>query len=109
MKFIYYINNIFFGLTLLGYLTIIYGMYLQILLGCIQLLFFIVLLFNYHKFSQRIKEHLTTYGILTSFFLLWFFLNNHTLGITILFIMIAPMLIATYFTYIVYQLNQKVL
>lgn len=116
MKFIYYTNNIFYYLTLVLYLTIIYGMFMQILLGGVQVILFLVLLFNYNKFSERIKQHLSTYGILSTIFLLIFFsilgyktdiLENSIL--LILFFILIPMSLGTYFTYIVYQLKKQVL
>ena len=117
MKFIYYTNNIIYYLTLVLYLTIIYGMFMQVFLGGIQVILFFVLLFNYDKFSERIKQHLSTYGILSTLFLLLFFgLLNYTdtiLSNSIYFsiglYIVIPMSLGTYFTYIVYQLKQQLL
>ncbi|WP_420574752.1 hypothetical protein [Kordia sp.] len=116
MKFIYYTNNIFYYITLALYLTIIYGMFMQILLGGIQIILFFVLLFNFDKFSEKIKQHLSIYGILSTIFLLCFFYWV-TIGegsplsgtLTMCLIILLPMSLGTYFTYIVYQLKQQVL
>ena len=116
MKFIYYTNNVVFSSTLVLYLTVIYGMFMQIILGGIQIILFFILLFNYDKFSEKIKKHLSIYGALTTIFLLFFFFainyENTIYGNTILSIglfILVPLSIATYFTYIVYQLKQHVL
>ncbi|WP_298422257.1 hypothetical protein [uncultured Kordia sp.] len=111
MKFIYYTNNTIYGLTLLGYLTIILGLYMQILLGVIQILFFLVLLFNYDKFSKNIKDHLSIYGttILLYFIFILYMKNNIYPEYGILISILIPMTIGTYFTYIVSQLKQQVL
>ncbi|MGH1383318.1 hypothetical protein [Kordia sp.] len=110
MKFIYNINGIIYSITLLLYLTIILGMYMQIVLGIFQVLFFLILLFNYDKFSEKIKSHLTIYGVLTGVYLLWFFSGFYPKDDwMLLLITLVPMSIGTYFTYIVYKVNQKVL
>lgn len=110
MKFIYYTNNTVYSITLLLYLTIIFGMYMQILLGIVQLLLFFTLLFNYKKFSEKMKSHLIIYGMLTGGYLLWFFSGLHLQDSLMLFLItLVPMSIASYFTYIVYQLKQNVL
>ena len=110
MKFIYNINGITYSITLLLYLTIILGMYMQIVLGFVQVLLFLILLFNYDKFSEKIKSHLTIYGVLTGIYLVWFFSGIHPKSDwTLLLVTLVPMSIGTYFTYIVYKVNQKVL
>jgi len=109
MKFIYYTNNIILGLTLLGYTMIIPGLMMQFVLGGIQVLFFFVLLFNYNKFSKKMKKYLHIYGVLASSFLLWYFIDIKTFSSSFLMTILFPMSIASYFTYIVYQLKQNVL
>lgn len=116
MKFIFYTNNTFYYLTLVLYLTIIYGMYMQIILGAIQVILFFVLLFNYNKFSRKIKKYLSIYGILTTIYLVLFFgiLSSNLIDVAsvlpfIIAIILIPMSLGTYFTYIVYQLKKQVL
>ena len=114
MKFIYYTNGSIYLLTILGYFTIYLGMLMQMVLGLSQVLFFLILLLNFNKFSKQIKKHLMTYGILTGLLLLLFFFGDpfvRTLDrtVSIVLVFFLPMVIGTYFTYIVYQLNQKVL
>jgi multisubunit Na+/H+ antiporter MnhE subunit len=83
---------------------------MQIVLGFVQVLLFLILLFNYDKFSEKIKSHLTIYGVLTGCYLLWFFSGYHPKNDwMLLLITLVPMSIGTYFTYIVYQLKKKVL
>lgn len=109
MKFIYHTNKIVYIITVALYITVIYGMLFQILLGAIQVIFFFVLLFNYDKFSKEIKQHLGIYGALSGIFLVVFFSSLEFFGQNFLLIIFIPMGIATYFTYIVYQLKQRVL
>ncbi|AXG67949.1 hypothetical protein KORDIASMS9_00131 [Kordia sp. SMS9] len=114
MKFIYHINNIVFALTILGYTLIIPGLFMQLVLGIIQLIFFIVLLCNYDKFSKRIQDHLKIYGAVASLSLLLFFngdLINTALNTSIVpvFSIIIPLGIAGYFTYIIVELEKRVL
>lgn len=114
MKFIYYTNNIVLALTVLGYSFIFPGMFMQFILGILQVLFFIVLLFNYDKFSERIQKHLQSYGIITGIFLMIFFISvgfDNLLNSTTWFLItiLIPMSIAGYFTYIVAELEKRVL
>lgn len=114
MKFIYYTNNIVITLTILGYTVLFPGLMMQAVLGGIQVLFFIILLFNYHKFSQQIKEHLLIYGTLTTVFLLLFFFGESLMKSLntiahVIVIVIMPLSIASYFTYILMKLNKRVL
>lgn len=90
-------------------------MFMQILLGGIQVILFFVLLFNYDKFSERIQNHLITYGVISTLFLLFFFYSMSvgespivSLGITFWSIILIPMSLGTYFTYIVYQLKKQI-
>ena len=109
MKFIYDINKIFYILTLGLYITVYLGMLMQILLGGVQLILFFVLLFNYDKFTKIMQQHLLIYGMLSILFLIFFFTAFELLGQNWLLIIFIPMGIATYFTYITYQLKQQVL
>jgi len=111
MKFIYYTNTIVLGLTILGYSMIYPGILMQIPLGGIQVLFFFVLLFNYDKFSKKIKKHLAIYGLVTSCYLLLIFADHNISipSIGIAAITLVPMSIAIYFTYIIHKLKTKVL
>jgi hypothetical protein len=110
MRFIYYTNNTLFVLTLLGYTVIIPGLAMQMVLGVIQVLFFIVFLFNYEKFSKGMKQQLVTYGMLMITYLFIFFNASDPYSEGKWFLLVfVPMIIGSYFTYIVHQLNQRVL
>ena len=109
MKFIYYTNNIVYGTTILLYMTIIFGMYMQVLLGIVQVLLFLVLLFNYNKFTNIIQRHLQIYGIGVVIYFTIFFICIQLNVNSLWFLFVTPMLIATYFTYIVHELKQQVL
>ncbi|WP_298518786.1 hypothetical protein [uncultured Kordia sp.] len=109
MKFIYYTNNIILGLTILGYSMLFPGLMMQIVLGGIQVLFFFILLFNYNKFSKKIKTHLLIYCVLATSCLLCYYGATQIFSNNIYILIFLPMSIAIYFTYIVFELNQKVL
>ena len=115
MKTLHYINCFFYLLTLMPYLTVIYafiGMYAQFILGIAQILLAILVLFHKKKLNRIIKKHISNYWIATLTNLLVIlilfktnFTNNET--ITILFLFIIPMLIASYFVYITYLIQKK--
>ncbi|MCH2194078.1 hypothetical protein [Kordia sp.] len=109
MKFIYYTNNIILALTVLGYSMLFPGLMMQVVLGGIQVLFFLVLLFNFNKFSKKIKTHLLIYCMLTIFCLSLYYGSSPKFGKNLFSLIMLPMGIASYFTYIVYKLNQTVL
>ncbi len=111
MKFIYNTNGVIYSITLLLYLTIYFGLLMQILLGIVQVIFFFVLLFNYDKFSETIQSHLKIYGVLSGIYLVCLFSGFYPKDnwIILLLITLVPMSIGGYFTYIVHQLNKKVL
>ncbi|WP_430411965.1 hypothetical protein [Kordia sp.] len=107
MKFIYYINKIAFIITIGLYITVYLGMLMQVLLGGVQVIFFFILLFNYDKFTKIMQRHLLTYGTLSAVFLICFFSSTEFFGQNWIFLIFIPMSLATYFTYIVYQLKQQ--
>ncbi len=109
MKSIYRINNIAYIFTIVLYITVYLGMLMQVLLGGIQILLFFILLFNFDKFTKVIQRHLLAYGMLSAIFLMCFFSSTEFFGQNWIFLIFIPMGIATYFTYIVYQLKQQVL
>ena len=103
MKIIYYLNKFVFIITLVLYLTLVYGLFAQIILGVIQVLSAIILFSYWKKFDRSIKNKvlyywlaITIYGILWLFN--WEFLNNWSLIIFV--IILFPMAIASYFFYI---------
>lgn len=100
---------------MIPYITIyyvVYGMYAQFLLGIIQLLIAIILLFFKKNFTSTIKRHLINYWksvIIIAFILLIICIsNNLNDSITpIVIVFIIPMLIATYFVYITYLIQKQ--
>ena len=53
MKIIYYINKIILLLTAILYITIFYGLYAQIVLGFIQVLSSLILLFFWKRINKK--------------------------------------------------------
>lgn len=71
---------------------------MQMFLGIIQVLFFLVLLFNYDKFSNEIKNLLLIYGMLTiTYALIFFQLPEAYQKGNWLLIAIIPMIIGSFF------------
>lgn len=103
MKKIYIINKISFIITLVLYLTIVFGLYAQIVLGAIQVLSSLFLIIFWKKISKKSKEKIFIYWILVSIYGVCWFSDwaNFDETFTIIFgVMIVPMSIATYFFYI---------
>ncbi|WP_298422259.1 hypothetical protein [uncultured Kordia sp.] len=115
MKDIYHINKIFYIITVGLYITVIYGLLMQFLLGCLQVLLFSILIFNFSKHPKVLQKHLIIYGVITGLYLMFYFSHNHFSIVHFkqkwTSLVLIPMSLGTYFTYIVYQLknakNQK--
>nr|WP_321237423.1 hypothetical protein [uncultured Psychroserpens sp.] len=103
MKIIYNINFAAFFITLALYVTIIYGMFSQMILGAIQVLSAAMLFLFWKNFSEKTKEHLSIYWVIISIYgICWLFdwkSFNETF-MTVFGVMILPMGIAGYFLYI---------
>ena len=94
------INKGVFFLTLGLFITIYLGFLLEILLGIVQVLSSLVLIFFWKQFSKNVKEKLINYWVVTGVYLLlwfidWKFLNDWI--ICIVGVGLIPMGIAIYF------------
>lgn len=103
MKKMYNINKFALIITLMLYLTIVFGLYAQIVLGAIQILSSLLLIIFWKKLSKKSKQKLFIYWILVSFYGLCWFSDwvhfNETF--TLIFgIIVVPMSLAGYFFYI---------
>ncbi len=115
MKTLHYINCFFYLITIVPYITIhyfLYGMYAQFILGIAQIVIALIISLYFKKHSRINKKHVSNYWIATFTNLLAIpilfktnFTNNYT--ITILFLFIIPMLIASYFDYITYSIQKQ--
>ncbi|MDT7832246.1 hypothetical protein RQM59_07630 [Flavobacteriaceae bacterium S356] len=101
-----YLNRFIFGITALLYLTIVYGLYAQIVLGGFQLITAFILLFLLPKLTNKQKNNLLKYWlIVVAYGLLWFTgLFSASIEFWIGFIII-PLSIAIYFTVILESLK----
>lgn len=104
------LNKWSYGITLVLYLTIYFGLLAQIALGAIQVILALILFARFKKIDRKIKPLLLIYAVITSIYLTVFFLfDSMDLGgsdfLHIGFYMVCPMLIATYFVYITYKLK----
>ncbi|MEH6536417.1 MAG: hypothetical protein V7719_08505 [Psychroserpens sp.] len=103
MKIIYNINKVAFIITLALYVTVIYGMFSQMILGGIQVISATILFLFWKNFSKKTKEHLSIYWAISSIYgICWLFKWNsfNETFILVFGIMILPMAIAGYFLYI---------
>lgn len=112
MKAIHQINIGFFAFTAGLYLTIYLGLLAQIILGVIQLTIGLYLVIcKYNSIQRRSQIHLKAYWTITLVYLAsLFFVKDLSFDSTpfwVLYLMVAPMAIATYFTTLVYQLYKK--
>ena len=103
MKIIYQLNKGVLILTLVLYLTLILGLYAQMVLGTIQLLSALFLFLRWNIFSIQTKKQLTIYWVIvilygTCWLFEWTFINE--LALLIIGIIIIPLSIAGYFLYI---------
>lgn len=103
-----YINRVFMGLTALLYLTIVFGLYAQVLLGIYQVLIAMFLAMNWLKLTETSRRKLGAYALVVGIYvLLWFipgFKNNDLIWLKIA---IVPMIIAVYFTYILESIRTR--
>lgn len=109
MKYLHLLNVWSYTITLLLYLTFYFGLIAQFVLGIIQLIIFIYLLFNIKKFSKKLKNKLFMYlaMVLAYAAAAYFMASFKTFNdLYILVWTLAPMLIATYFVYITYQIKK---
>jgi len=120
MKSIYIINKILFIINILLYVMVItffLAMMFQVVLGAVQILIFFYLLYQFKKFRPGDQKLIIIYGILVLIYALAFLLQNeyneffindiysiHDILIGA-FIMVIPMLLASFHLYITYQLR----
>ncbi len=109
MKKIYLINQLIFIITLILYLTIVLGLYAQIILGIFQVLSSLLLIFHWKTFSYKTKKLLQTYWLIIIIYgFMWLFdwkIYNSPY-VVIIGIMILPMMIAGYFLYIIHTIKK---
>lgn len=103
MKKIYIINKIALIITLVLYVTIVLGLYAQIVLGTIQVVSALILFFFWKQFSKKTKEQLYIYWtIVIAYGICWLNdLKSLNEDFVLIFgVMIIPMSIAIYFVHI---------
>ncbi len=113
MKTIHQVNFGFFIFTLVLYLTIYLGLLAQVVLGVLQLSIGLYLIsYKYREIPSEHQVQLKIYWVITTVYLVsLFFLNVFNFQSNtfwVLYLMIAPMAIATYFTTVLYKLQKKV-
>lgn len=103
------LNRVIFGITLVLYLTVIFGLYAQIVLGAYQVLIAVTLLFFMRRISIKNQKLLAIYWFLViSYGLLWLFDCFRNLnGLWVITFIVIPLGIAGYFTFILESLKTK--
>ncbi|WP_456440481.1 hypothetical protein [Psychroserpens sp.] len=112
MKKIYNINKFAIIITLALYLTLVFGLYAQIVLGAIQVISSLLLILFWKKLSKKSKVKLFIYWTLVSVYgICWHSdWNIFSQEIIIVFgIIIIPMSIAGYFYYILKETKTYIL
>jgi len=110
MKIIYYINKIILLLTAILYITIFYGLYAQIVLGFIQVLSSLILLFFWKRINKKQKVKIYIYWILITIYgLCWLAqIGNHfNTFMWVLGLIIIPLSLSIYFFTILNQIKNN--
>lgn len=115
MKLLHYINLVIYVCTVIPYITIYYamiGMYMQFLLGIVQLLIAIVLLFFTNSFDSKTQKLLGSYWFFTLAIIasITYVYNRDMIQndmVQIVTLYVIPMIIATHFLRITYLIQKK--
>lgn len=106
MKKLYQLNKIALIITAFLYLTIVFGLYAQIVLGGIQLLSALSLSFMWSTFNLKHRKQLIVYWAIVIIYGFGWYLNIElTDQWWIIGIIIIPMTIATYFVWVLRNLK----
>ncbi|WP_297332698.1 hypothetical protein [Flavobacterium sp.] len=110
MKTLHKINVIALITTLLLYITVLLGMYAQILLGPLQLIIALIVSYSYYKkLSPRLQKGIILYWIaaVTSLTITYFsWLDYRANDFIIITLFVIPMLIACYFARLTYCITK---
>lgn len=110
MKWIDNINKWSFAITLILYITIYWGLIAQIILGGIQLLLSIVLIYNWKNYTKRFKSLLISYWTIVLIYgciSYLIHLTNSFDSFFIITIIVIPISLASYFVYITHILTHQ--
>ncbi|MFC0604740.1 hypothetical protein [Winogradskyella pulchriflava] len=105
MTNLYKFNKIILIITLILYLTLILGLYAQIVLGAVQLLSAISITFLWEKFENRNKKQLMIYWFVVIIYGIGWLIEINLNDFWWLGIIIIPMSIAIYFVWILNNLK----
>ncbi len=106
---IHNINLIVYAITLTLYITIIYGMLSQMVLGAVQVILAFVLLGNWKKLFAKSQTLISIYFLIVLIYGFTFMLSYGYFKydyMSMISIFIIPMAIATYFVYVTHQIKQ---
>ena len=112
IKFLTYLNRFIFGATIILYATFFFGLFAQIVLGGYQILLAFILLLYYKKIQKyRFKQLIIYWSISLIYGCLWFFkrYDFDTNFSDLIFYILLPLGIASYFTFILESLKEEVL
>ncbi|MDH7444827.1 hypothetical protein [Aquimarina sp. 2201CG14-23] len=106
MKTIHKVNKWSFIITLLLYITVYFGLLAQVLLGLIQIIIALNMLFNWNSFSKKNKIHLGSYFLLVITYGLILLTDIGNTSFILIYLTVVPMSIAAYFVYITYRIKK---
>ncbi|WP_431164876.1 hypothetical protein [Tenacibaculum halocynthiae] len=104
------LNRVLIVTTIVMYLTIYFGLLIQMVLGVYQLLTAFILLFYIKKITSKDKYKLLIYwGAVLLYGMGWLVSFDISLGnyVGVIFYIILPMIIALYFSYFLESLRTK--
>ena len=110
-----YINRFLMVVTFILYITIILGVCMQIALGGFHILSSIILIFRWKNLNSSEKNNLKKYFSMVVFYLCLWLVESHFMLLTnsgslIVFgLIIVPMSLAGYYTYILENLMKRML
>jgi hypothetical protein len=107
MKNIIVTNRVMMGITLVLYITIVYGLMFQLLLGFFQLISGLCFLFFWKRLSKHIQSAMLLYYMVSLVYLAIYFSGLFDIWDNWFFVIVIPYGIAIYFTYILETIQRK--
>jgi hypothetical protein len=112
LKAIYWINTFCIAVTLILYVSLVWGLAAQFLLGSFQLFTAVLIFFYWRRMNAKNVQLLLLYWVLAiAYILLFLHVNFMTLkseAAFIILLIIIPLLLSFYFLFVVYQIKRTI-